>query len=214
MEEKINQTPERKVYPPEAIGNSERMAEWDSPYDRKGRIKAQNFRPSTIEAYREALRFKWKAKDQGTDICFLYSMLAQSFNVFDDGLKELSSGARVGANVIHFQQNNQFNYMPQVPRREPLNMPNQGISGTIISMAFEAYILLKALRMPHSFCLTDFNELSSNCFKKAIRRLKRKGLIEPKEPRTNPRFYHLTPKFLMSVISEYSHGFPNSGSGF
>lgn len=196
------------------------MAEWDSPYNKQGRIKFQGFRPSTVEAYHEALRFKWKAKDSGTDICYLYLMIAQGFNAFDDGLEKISSAKHMGANIIHYQQNNQFNYMPQVPRREPLNITNQGISGTITGMAFESYILLEALHLPHSFCLKDFSELSSNCFKKAIQRLKRKGLIEPIEPRTNPRFYKLTLKFLVSVanehgykISEYSHGYPNSGSG-
>jgi hypothetical protein len=205
------------IYPPEAIGNSQRMAEWDNPRDKDGRIKVQGFRPSTVEAYREALRFKWKAADQGTDVCFLYSVLAQSFNAAQDGLEKIPE-ARLGANIYQLQMNNQFNYMPQVPRREPLNISNQGISGTIISRAFEAYILLAALRMPHSFCLKDFPELGSNCFKKAILRLKRKGLIEPIEPRTNPRFYRLTLKFLISVanehghkISEYNRGYPNGG---
>ena len=191
------------------------MAAWDNPFDRSRRIKFQGFRPSTIEAYHEALRFKWKAIDKGTDICYLYSVLAQAWNVSQDGLETKNTKNHLGANIINLQMNNQFNYMPQVPRREPLNITNHSISGTVISRALEAYVLLKALYMPHTFCLKDFSELSSNLFKKIIQRLKHKGLIEPMEPRTNPRFYRLTLKCLIPLakehgykISEYSHGYP------
>lgn len=191
------------------------MDEWDNPYDKKGRIKFQGFRPSTVEAYREALRFKWKARDHGSDICFLYSMLAQAFNAAQDTLKTKNLLGSLGANIINLQMINQFNYTPQVPRRMPLNITNKRLSGTVISRGVEALILLKALRMPHTFSFRDFPELSSNSFKKAIQRLKHQCLIEPMKPRTNPRFYRLTLKFLISLakehgykISEYSHGYP------
>lgn len=180
------------------------MAEWDNPYEKDGRIKKQNFRPATIEAYHEALRLKWIARDQGTDICYIYSVLAQSWNAAQDCLKK-ENPAHIGGNVINLQMNNQFNYMPQVSRREPLNITNKGISGTIYREFLESYILLKALRMPHTFSLHNFPKLSSNSFKKAIQRLKRKKLIEAMEPRTNPRFYRLTPKFLIPLAEEHGY---------
>jgi len=195
------------------------MDEWDNPFDNKGRIKTIGFRPATVKAYRENLRLRWISKDKGTDTCYLYSTFAQSFNAFIDGVNAQNPKALLGANIFNVQQNNQFNYTPQVPRREPLNITNQGISGTITSRALEAYVLLEALRMPHTFCLRDFPELSSDCYKKVIHRLKRKGLIEPMEPRTNPRFYRLTPKFLTPLakehgykISEFNHGEPKGES--
>jgi len=142
-------------------------------------------------------------------------MLAQAFNEAQDTLKTKNLLGSLGANIINLQMNNQFNYQPQVPRREPLNITNQGISGTVISRAVEAFILLRALQMPSTFSFRDFPKLSSNSFRKAIQRLKRQCLIEPMKPRTNPRFYRLTPKFLIPLakehgykISEYSHGYP------
>lgn len=219
-----------KTYPPEAVGNPKRMEEWDNPHDKSGRIKTSGFRPATVEAYREVLRFKWKVKDLGSDICFLYCSYAQSFNAFQDGLETKDPKALLGANVINFQQNNQFNYMPQVPRREPdrglLQSSKRGISGTTYRRAMEAYVQLEALRMPPSFCFRDFLEISPNQFRKIILRLKRRGLIEPIEPRTYPRFYRLTPKFLIPLtkehgykmsallheISEFNHGAPEEGA--
>ncbi len=191
------------------------MDEWDNPFDKNGRIKTIGFRPATADAYRENLRLRWLSKDTGSDTCFLYSMYAQSFNAFHDGVNAKDPKALLGANIFNIQQNNQFNYMPQVPRREPLNISNRAISGTVISRALERYILLGALSMPHTFCLRDFSELSHNCFKKVIQRLKRQGLIESMEPRTNPRFYRLTLKFLIPLanehgykISEFNQGYP------
>ena len=191
------------------------MVEWDTPYDKNGRIKTIGFRPSTEDAYRENLRLKWISQDLGTDTCYLYSVFAQSFNAFNDGITNRNPKALLGANIFNVQMNIQSNYCPQVSRREPLNITNHSIPGTVISRCIEAHILLKALRMPSTFSLLDFPELSSNSFKKAIQRLKRQELIEPMEPRTNPRFYRLTLKFLIPLakehgykISEFNHGAP------
>lgn len=99
-----------------------------------------------------------------------------------------------------------------------MNIRNRTISGTVIREALEAYVLLEALRMSHSFCLKDFPEFTYDVFKKIIQRLKRKLFIESIEPRTNPRFYRLTLKFLIPLakehgykISEFNHGEPRRG---
>lgn len=177
------------------------MAKWDHPLDKHRRIKTIGFRPSTIEAYREALRFNWKAEDEGTSSCYRYFMLIRSFNAFQDGLEVPKT--HLGANTYNIQMNIQSNYTPQVPRREPLHIRNRGVSGTITRRAMEAYVLLEALRLDHTFSLKDFPELSSNIFKKIVSRLKYHGLIKPEEPRSWPRTYRLTMKFLVPLSEEY-----------
>jgi len=80
-------------------------------------------------------------------------------------------------------------------------MAKRDISGTTYRAAFESYVLLKALYIQRSFMFRDFLELNHNHFRKTVLRLKNKGLITPTEPRSCPRTYYLTPKFLMHLKS-------------
>ena len=80
-------------------------------------------------------------------------------------------------------------------RARALRSSNRGISGTTYRLAFEAYVLQRALQMKRSFCFEDIPNLSHNHFKKIILRLKKKGYVVARNPRTCPRFYRLTPKY-------------------
>jgi hypothetical protein len=193
----------KKLYPPEVVDNPKRIKQWDNPKDKNGRIKTIGFRPSTVKAYREALRFNWKAEDQGSSNCYQYSMLIQAFNASQDRIE--TPKKPLGGNTFNIQMNIQSNYTPQVPRREPKPFHKSNTSGTIIKRAMEAYVLLKALPMEHTFTCRDFLELSSNAWKKVISRLKRQGLIKAEEPRSWIRTYRLTLKFLYPLAKEYAY---------
>ena len=119
------------------------------------------------------------------------------------GFNEVRPLKKVGPIVLNLQQQNTFVSQVERPRRSPdpglLNMAKRDISGTTYRAAFESYVLLKALYIQRSFMFRDFLELSPNHFRKIIIGLKNKSLISPTEPRSCPRTYSLTPKFLMQL---------------
>lgn len=109
--------------------------------------------------------------------------------------------------MIILNQQNTFVSQVERPRREamPLSSSRGGHPGTTTSMSrslLEDHILLGALRMHRTFCFLDFPGMEPNQFKKAVLRLRRRGLITAKEPRSCPRFYQITPKFLLQLVPE------------
>lgn len=185
-----------KNYPPEALKNPRRMKEWDNAHA-GGRVQP---RARTKQQHRALLRWKWWCEDQGLDLCHRIISQAQADLAALDEVRTLKTA---GPTIINLQQQNTFISQVERPRRLPdpglLNMAKRDISGTTYRAAFESLVLLKALRMKYPFMFLDFREIKPNHFRKVILRLKRKGWIAPVEPRSNPRTYRLTPKFLMDV---------------
>ena len=187
----------RREYPPEAV-TEERRRKWDSLS--KGKTIA--FRPATLQCLRDCTRLKWAAKDRGTSICRVYGMFARAFMQSVDGIREQDPELLFGQNMILINQNNSFLYTPEYSRRLPEGISDisKGISSnTVYRLAIDSYILLKSLEMHHPFCFRDFLELGYNTFKNAVLRLKRKGKITPWGPRSNPRFYHIAPRYLAQI---------------
>lgn len=186
----------RKSYPDEALGNPKRMKEWDNTHA-GGRIQP---RARTKEQHQTLIRYKWWCEDNGLGICHLMISHAQADMA---GLDEAKRLKKAGPTVINLQQQNTFVSQIERPRRSPdpglQNKEKRDISGTTYRAAFESYVLLKALHMHQSFMFRDFLEISPNHFRKIILRLKKKDLISPTEPRSCPRTYSLTSKFLMQL---------------
>lgn len=187
-------------YPQEAMGNQKRIKEWDSLKSKHHiHMKTRN-----LEQAKTHLLYKWWCENNGLDTCHLYISHAQADM---EGFNAIKTIPKPEPGTIVFNQQN--TYISQVDRLRRMsedsssaNKRPSGTTTTVLRLAIESYILLKALQMPHSFCFRDFLELSPDLFKKAVLRLKKKDLITTREPRSCPRFYQLTPKFLLSVLSE------------
>lgn len=188
-------------YPPEALGNPQRMQDWDSAHARG----ILGIRAASREEHQALLRLKWWCEDNGTSTCPTIIGFAMSLLKVDDAVRPLKKD---GPMIVNIQQQNTFIHQTERPRRlTELNstvdsISKGGLSGTTTRIALDSLVLLKALQLQHSFCFLDFLELSPNCFRKVILRLNQRGFIAPVEPRTCPRFYRLTPKLLLRLMPE------------
>ena len=99
--------------------------------------------------------------------------------------------------LVQLRQQNTFIYSTEKFRRAPSNSEFGHKYGTTNSSYLDNYIENKARWLwtekgLKTFCFLDFREIKHSTFRKAICRMRKKGLIQSTKPRSNPRTYFLT----------------------
>jgi hypothetical protein len=138
--------------------------------------------------------FKKFVKSQGLDICRVINSLERAF-LTSRGKNEISFESDKA--IFHISMTNNFNYAVQEPRRVPFSLESvkPRFRRTFSSILVDAYVKDKARSLGREFCFRDFLELDYSAFRRATRRLIRKGLVMANPQRTTPRFFFLTEKF-------------------
>ena len=156
-----------------------------------------NFRVQTLDDWSDWIWFKDHCKTQGLTICRPLIAFIRAFRKFSEGIENQPELINSFPVVIQLKQQNTFVYSMEKPRRQPdlsSYIKNIFVTATSRAMA-DAYVLQKAqqlyLERQRTFCFKDFGELRHDRFRKIIQRLKKKGELVPKEPRSCPRFYML-----------------------
>lgn len=150
-----------------------------------------NFRAPNKEQHNLWLKFKEETSKRGLTNCFVVLSLCKAWMTALEGSEEAAKIVTT-TQIINIQMQNSFVYNTQKPRRNPpLSCAKQGVSRTITSRAWQAYILEEARELDQSFSFKDFAELGHDFFRKCVLELRKRNKILALEPRSNPRFYIL-----------------------